>query len=579
MGPGVGSFSTFPAIISGYLLGWRGGLLMGPISLVINEGLLAMAGEPVAFTASDLFYAGLTTSIAVSVGWVQGIRIELREAIHASNVDQERYQLVSLATNDVIWDRDLATDKVVWNDKFETTFGGASSEVPADSGAWSERLHVDDRTGILASLDAALKVTTTRQWSGVYRFRRGDGSYAVVRDRAYIRRDAAGHATRMLGSLQDITAQRAAERALQESEAAFRTLFENVPIGLYRTTPSGQIVLANPALLSLLGYGSLEDLQKRDLNKLYEADYERRVFQSLLAEKRIVRNLVSTWTTQDGRKVPVREDVRLVCDDAGAPLYYEGSVEDLTERLRMERDAATQQRALERSEALGALGTLVAGVAHEVNNPLTYIRGNVELVQMGLDDLSQMELPPDARDVVGEMDGKLSIALRGIDQLASIAQSLKVVARRSEGNRTREDIETLAKSVLLVAESRIPTTATVRTEFHSARPVEVVSEQLTQVLLNLVFNSADAVRGRPDGLIVVRTYEDEHSTVIEVTDNGVGIAKEEEAKIFVPFHTTKPEGTGLGLSVSHGLVQSMGGKLTFETVPGRGTTFRVVLPA
>ncbi len=147
--------------------------------------------------------------------------------------------------------------------------------------------------------------------------------------------------------VRDRTATTRTEQALRESEQSFRSLFENATLGLYRTTPEGRILMANPALLQMLGYGSLDDLAVRNLEQGgYEPGYERSEFKSRIEKSEVVRGLEAAWKRKDGTTIFVRESARIVRDEKGQPLFYEGAVEDVTQRRKAEGALAAERNLL-----------------------------------------------------------------------------------------------------------------------------------------------------------------------------------------------------------------------------------------
>jgi signal transduction histidine kinase len=250
-------------------------------------------------------------------------------------------------------------------------------------------------------------------------------------------------------------------------------------------------------------------------------------------------------------------------------------IEDRAHLAELERTRA-QAMAQDR---LSALGTLVAGVAHEINNPLQYMRGNVELSQLTLEDaLADPRLPPEARLKIQEILDSQGSVLRGIDRIAAITTSLRRVARKGSGIRTDVDLNALVESALVVAAPRINAHVVVRAELDATRPVHGVESELAQVLLNLLLNAGDAVSAKAEGRITIRTRDDGERVVLEVEDNGEGIPAEDREKLFTPFFTTKAQGTGLGLTLSHRIVTDHDGHISCESRPGQGARFRVELP-
>jgi PAS domain S-box-containing protein len=166
---------------------------------------------------------------------------------------QERNHLLTLATHDVIWEWDLATDRVSWNEAVETTFGYPRAEVGDDLAWWSERVHPDDRPRILEALRRKLEDPSARDWSAEYRFRHRNGRWLDVLDRGYVARDEAGHAIRMIGSLIDLTERKRAEEELRRSEAQFRYLADAMPQLVWTTRPDGSTEYVNHQWIEFTG--------------------------------------------------------------------------------------------------------------------------------------------------------------------------------------------------------------------------------------------------------------------------------------------------------------------------------------
>ncbi|HUR69812.1 MAG TPA: ATP-binding protein [Candidatus Thermoplasmatota archaeon] len=252
---------------------------------------------------------------------------------------------------------------------------------------------------------------------------------------------------------------------------------------------------------------------------------------------------------------------------------------DITDQRQREIDAeAARARELER-ERLAALGTLVAGVAHEINNPLSYMQGNAELAQLNIQELAADDVAREERDEkLQEMHAQLADLLKGIHAIASITKGLKQVARAPNGVRRDEDIAQLVENVIAVARTRVPENIDIHTDLRPDARAHVNAGEISQVLLNLLINAGEAL-GTRSGHVSVKLHHKEDVLQVEVTDDGPGIPKGVAARLFTPFFTTKAEGTGLGLSVSRRIVEDHGGALTFVSPRGGGATFRLTLPA
>ncbi len=229
------------------------------------------------------------------------------------------------------------------------------------------------------------------------------------------------------------------------------------------------------------------------------------------------------------------------------------------------------------ADRMASIGTLAAGVAHELNNPLMYVLSNLRVTREDMDAAEPIEWLDHARQQLDE-------AIQGAVRMQHIVRDLKTFSRTDDERRGNVVVQNVLESSINVCGNEIRHRATLERDFDKTPPVDANESRLGQVFLNLLINAAQAMPERPvtANRIRVRTYtDDEGWAVIEVTDNGVGIAPERIGKVFDPFFTTKgiSEGTGLGLSICRSIVRGAGGTIGVQSRPGRGTTFVVRLPA
>jgi PAS domain S-box-containing protein len=355
------------------------------------------------------------------------------------------------------------------------------------------------------------------------------------------------------------------------SEAQFRRVIEAAPDGIV-VSRNGVVLFANPSAVALLGYDDAAALVGQPMTLFLDAAEIAVMRERIMATARGGPPLVPqeyTARRRDGSQV-IAEITSLPIEWDGGPAVI-ALVRDVTERARM-------QGQLTRTDRLRALGTLAAGVAHEVNNPLAYMALALE----ALDGLIQSGMAPeqraDALKVLAEIRG-------GAKRVSTIVRDLRAFAQdgeRDEGPGAGADVAEVLATMQRLVKHDVSHRATLTVDAPALPPVAGSTRRLEQVVVNLVLNAAQAVEGHgPSPQILVRAFlSGEGSVSIEVTDNGPGLGKDVLPRIFDPFTTAKAAqlGSGLGLATSHRIVTELGGSLTVESELGLKTTFRVTLP-
>ena len=365
------------------------------------------------------------------------------------------------------------------------------------------------------------------------------------------------------------------EEALHESEERYRSLIERAYYGIYRSSAEGRFLEVNAAMVNLLGYESADELMRVDIASLYAdpADREKLVNAAHRGEQ-IPESLELRWITRDRKPITVRSTTQARYGANGSFEYFEGIVEDITDRRR-------QEEMLRRSERMAGLGTTLAGVAHELNNPLTAVIGFAQIMA---------KTPRDEEDRIG-----LETIHREALRASRIVKDLLTFTRRQDGTRVEPiDLNGVVEYILSTRRYALETRG-VRCILHldpSLPPVAGDRSQIEQVLLNLLVNAEHALNdaldapatmagdGAPRGAIGISTEREADDVVLQISDTGCGIAPDDLTRIWDPFWTTKAEGegTGLGLSVVHGIVSAHGGTIEVTSDVGGGSTFTIRLP-
>jgi PAS domain S-box-containing protein len=373
---------------------------------------------------------------------------------------------------------------------------------------------------------------------------------------------------------QDISERKQAEEALQESELRFRSLYENTTIGLYRTTPDGNILLANPALVKMLGYASFQELAERNLEKdRYAPSYQRKDFLEKIERDGVLNDFDSKWTCKDGRAIFVLESARVIRDAQGKTIYYDGTVEDVTGRKLLEE----QMRQLQKLESLG---TLAGGIAHDFNNILNIILGCSTLLEM------RKNQPEKFSESIYAMK-------HAIERGTALVRQIMTFARKTETAFAPVDVQDLVHELFSMLEQTFPKVITFAAQLGDSLPIlQADHSQLHQIFLNLCVNARDAmpnggsitITAKVRNLVYVQkrfpAADQENYLCIDVADTGEGMDDATKARIFDPFFTTKEhgKGTGLGLAVVHGIMQAHHGFIDVDSIPRQGTVFHLFLP-
>ncbi|HEX6053644.1 MAG TPA: ATP-binding protein, partial [Gemmatimonadaceae bacterium] len=436
--------------------------------------------------------------------------------------------------------------------------------------------HPDDLARLAG--DAYLAVLRGETPLVEWRCLRKDGTYLWVETHTTLLRNDAGVPDRLLSVTRDIQARKQAEEALRQSEERMTALIDRAAYGIFRSTPAGRFLDVNPALVSMLGFDSAPELMAIDIGRdLYADPDERDRILAAIDSGTHPEWFDATWRRKDGTPIVVRLSSRAARGADGDVMWYEAIAENVTERLR--REAVVR-----RAERMASLGHTLAGVAHELNNPLAAISGFAQI-------LLKTNLPKDDRSAIDTIH-------REAKRAAKIVKDLLTFARRQESlERHRVDVNDIVRYIADTQRYAMETHGVLCELALSDAPAVVAADaaQLEQVVLNLLVNARQALEAMATSvgagragvvtartpMIVIRTSVRGDTVGLEISDNGPGIPARELPRIWDPFWTTKEEGegTGLGLSVVHGIVTGHGGSIDVETRVGAGTTFAISLPA
>ncbi|QRK10699.1 PAS domain S-box protein [Archangium violaceum] len=495
------------------------------------------------------------------------LAMEQRQSQRSLRERELRFRRIAENASDVLYRYQLAGTRsfAFVSGVVTKNLGLTPEEHYRDPELWHRQVHPEDRE----VLEQLLVEPEKQDTPVVVRFQRRDGRTVWLQHVVTPVLDGSGLCVAVEGIARDITERRQFEEALKLSEASFRILMEGVPEPAI-IQRDGTIIYANTALVYALGFESPRDVMGRRLQEF------------LVDEPLPPEGTVSLVT---GERRLLRRDGKVrVAEFASLPLLFDGEpavvsiARDVTEQRQL-------QSRLSLADRMASMGTLAAGIAHEINNPLAFVISNLGFL---LDELRRMPsvIPGGiaSRPEVDEWRSVLMEAREGAERVRQIVRQLKSFSRQDEERLEAVDLHAVLDSAVMLAANEIKHRAKLKREYGPVPSVIGNEGRLCQVFLNLVVNAAQAI---PEGaadkneIRVVTRLGPDGRVVAEVQDTGAGIPEEVLGRIFDPFFTTKPVGvgTGLGLSICHGIITSLGGDISVESTPGRGTTMRVLLPA
>ncbi|HEX8309686.1 MAG TPA: PAS domain S-box protein, partial [Chthoniobacteraceae bacterium] len=406
-------------------------------------------------------------------------------------------------------------------------------------------------------------------------FRKKDGTTVPVLMRNKLIHDVNGQVRGMRSTLQDISTLKRTEEELRAAEEKYRSIFENAIEGIFQSTPAGKYRNVNPALPRIYGYSSVEEMMRevQDIaTQVYVEPSRREEFVRILEEHGEISDFESEVYRRDGSKLWISERARAVRDDAGAVIYYEGTVEDVT--AKREAESAMTQARDTALESARLKSEFLANMSHEIRTPMNGVIGMTGL-------LLDTELSPKQRDFTQTIASSA-------DALLTIINDILDFSKIEAGMLTFEELDfqlggVVEGAVELLAERALAKDLELASLVYSDVPVALRGDpgRLRQVLTNLIGN---AIKFTDKGEVTVKAkkVEETESDVLirfSIIDSGIGIDPEQQKRLFQAFvqadgsTTRRYGGTGLGLAICKQLVRQMGGEIGVLSTPGKGSTF------
>lgn len=553
-----GSFSHITAFFF-FLLGGLSQPLYD-LGYIVNES-----------TSNQLAYGAYAMS-ALMFATVIAVQFAARqeEKERALAISNERFVLAARGSNEGLFDWNKITGEVFFSDQFRRIL-----DIPLEASLkglkmWVHLIYPPDRRLIFAALRRFRDNLGMNTIMFEYRIRHKQNQWRWLHTKTVATRDSrTGQIKRFVGSIGDITSRKRGEADLKASEARFRSITEAhpVPVLIVRLDDT-QVLYASPGAESLLGMSHSSLVSNYISRFLTKADERQAILDAMRIGHEI--NLKEVLITRgDGESLTAALSARRInYQNQGAMVL---GLYDLTERKHAEAQIAKQQEALQQSEKMAALGGLLAGVAHELNNPLSVVVGQSTLLIEGEQEV--------------RVKNRAEKIFKAADRCSRIVKSFLALARRKPPERKALDINNIIHASLELLNYQFRNeNVDMRLELSPDLPlINGDSDQLTQVFTNLALNAAQAMHDwQGQRNLVIRTERQDTATVrVIVSDTGPGIPPTIRTRIFEPFFSTKgPQGgTGVGLSLCLNIIETHGGQLLLEDTPGGGATFIVTLPS
>jgi PAS domain S-box-containing protein len=393
---------------------------------------------------------------------------------------------------------------------------------------------------------------------------------------------------RITEAIQDeITRRRCVEKNLGDTEARYQSIFEHAVVGIYQSTLEGRFISANPALAKMYGYDGPDSLLAaiHDVSEhVYVSPVDLAAFRREIGEHGVVRNMEYRVRRRDGQVIWIRENARGVFGPDRRLLYYEGMIQDATEEHRSREEKEQLESQLKQAQKMEAVGRLAGGIAHDFNNILGVISGYTGMALQGLEPGSRVGR--DLREI-------LSAATRGKE----VVQQILTFSRRQTQLPRPTLLGPVFEEGVNMLRASLPSAIDLRSERALRDDSWVVADavQFQQVILNLGVNASHAMRHAAEPRLTLRLdnggipptewlatgrVSSRGWIRLSVLDTGCGMSPATIEQIFDPYFTTKEvgEGTGLGLSVVHGIVTALSGEIRVGSRPGEGSEFEIFLP-
>ena len=388
--------------------------------------------------------------------------------------------------------------------------------------------------------------------------------------------DADGSVSKAIEIYLDITERKRTKKALAENERRFRATFEQAAVGIAHVAPNGSFIRINQKFCDIVGYTRTEMLDRtfQEITHPDDLDADLDYIRQVLAGEISTYSMEKRYFRKDGSIIWVNLTVSLLRKDSGEPNFFISVAEDITERKHLEEQTIQHQAERAHVSRLSTLGEMASGLAHELNQPLCAIQSRADLCLRALED---------HRNNNNKVKENLQTIEGQAERAGNIIRRIKAFVRKRELNRNAISISSLVRETLAFVDSEIRhNNIKVSLELAEQIPMVLADKiQIEQVLLNLIRNAVEAMAETEQEkrkLIIQTKLDSDDMVEVTVRDNGEGLKPKAQEHLFDAFFTTKSNGLGIGLSISHSIIGAHHGQLRGEPNSDGGSTFTFTLP-
>ncbi len=444
--------------------------------------------------------------------------------------------------------------------------------------AWFRIVHPQDASRI--DLDCKNKFLNEDLCQGEIRLLAADGRVLSALSTVLVQRGSDGLPRTFYGIAIDASLAPPDDSGLGEHRQVATTLLttlSDLGFGIV-VTDSHRFHYVNEAFCRLCGFSAPELAALAPLTLVLGE--QRLTFRDWVRERRDPRTVETTDITvvqKDGERLQVEATVMPLAEAGpNGPRLWVSILRNVTAERMADMELETARRQVAQAEKLSVLGSLVSGVAHEIRTPLAYLDNHISLIEARVSRALQLEMVP--REMLADLPGHAAAAHEGVDRINRLVKDLRRFMKMETNHRAPVRLDTVVEEALRLFRAANSDGISIDAHLEPVTPVPLDPAQIQQIVINLLDNAADASRGLKSP-IRIRTNGAVGGVELVVEDDGIGIPEDVRTRIFDPFFSTKPDGTGLGLAIVRRIVETHGGQIACESSVGRGTRFRVFIPA